>query len=215
MLSQGVKRKLSELVAEPSFRLRQSGDSIFGEATGKRPRRLSLRGQLNPAGQFLQDDKGVVFPRQGIDFTRRTVFRGNSEFATTVSGAEIRLRTPSGELTARGREYYTDPEITVEVPAFQNGLGRLGAFRLRTTRVYTEFEYPTLGENSASAITEPTRVITPGLPTPKSGCCHKLGLVILSLHRNQIWSGYIAKMEPGSFACGGELPTTCKFFESQ
>ena len=129
MLSQGVKRKLSELVAEPSFRLRQSGDSIFGEATGKRPRRLSLRGQLNPAGQFLQDDKGVVFPRQGIDFTRRTVFRGNSEFARTVSGAEIRLRTPSGELTARGKEYYTDPEITVEVPAFQNGLGRLGAFR--------------------------------------------------------------------------------------
>ena len=127
-MNRGTKRTLEQLVAEPSFRLRTAGDTIFGEATGYRAKRLSEHGALTAAGQYVQDEHGVVFPRQGIDPTRRTVCRGNSEYATTLDGREIRLRDGRGQLTKRGKTFYTDAEIVVEVPATQVGVGRLGEF---------------------------------------------------------------------------------------
>jgi len=145
MLRRGTKRTLDQLVAEPSFRLRNQGDTIFGDATGYRSRVLSAQGALTPAGQYAQDEHGVAFPRQGIDPTRRTVWRGNSEFAVTQDGREIRLRTGRGELTARGKTYYTQPELVIEVPARQVGVGRLGEFSINTTRIYSEAETPDIG----------------------------------------------------------------------
>ena len=49
-------------------------------------------------------------------------------------------------MTARGKQLYTQPEITVEVPATQIGTGRLGRFELETHWTYTESEYPEIGE---------------------------------------------------------------------
>ena len=146
MVSRGTKRTLDTLVAEPSFALRTVGDSIYSHAEGYRAKRLSLRGQLTPAGQYLADEKGVPFPRRQLDSTQRTFFRGNSEYGMTQDGREVRLRTAQGELTARGKQFYTAPQLTVEVPAFQIGTGRLGEFSVETTRVYTEAEYPEMGD---------------------------------------------------------------------
>ena len=100
---------------------------------------------LNKYGKYLQEEKGVAFPRGGIDPTLRTVFRGSSEYAQTQDGRTVKLRNARGELTGRGKQFYTQPEITVEVPAFQLGLGGLGHFRLATSRVYTEAEFPEIG----------------------------------------------------------------------
>jgi len=83
MLSNRAKDRLNDLATDPNFRLRTQGDSIFADAPGYRSRRVSLRGELQPAGLFLQNDLGVVFPRRGIDATRRTYFRGSSEYAQT------------------------------------------------------------------------------------------------------------------------------------
>ena len=58
----------------------------------------------------------------------------------------MKLRGSQGQLTARGKELYTQPELTVAVPAWQIGMGKLGEFRLETTWVYTESEYPQIGE---------------------------------------------------------------------
>ena len=55
MLSASVKQKLNSFVAAPTFRLRTQGDTVFGDATGHRSRKLMSRGQLTPAGQYLQD----------------------------------------------------------------------------------------------------------------------------------------------------------------
>ena len=74
MVSVGTKRKLNQLVAEPSFSLRTAGDSIYGDATGYRAKRLATRGQLTSAGQYLQDEKGVSFPRMQVDNTQRAFF---------------------------------------------------------------------------------------------------------------------------------------------
>ena len=104
MLSNRTKDSLRNLATDPNFRLDTRGDSIFATAPGYRSRRVSLRGELEPAGQYLQDDLGVGFPRRGIDATRRTYFRGSSEYAQTQDGREVKLRNAQGELTARGRE---------------------------------------------------------------------------------------------------------------
>ena len=146
MVTVGTKRKLNQLVAEPSFTLRTAGDSIYGDATGHRAKRLAIRGQLTPAGSYLQDEKGVSFPRMAVDNTQRTFFRGNSEYAMTQDGRQVKLRNAQGELTERGKQVYTQAEITVEVPAIQVGAGKLGKFELETTRVYTEAEYPEIGD---------------------------------------------------------------------
>ena len=146
MISVSNKRKLDSLVAEPSFSLRTAGDSIYSNATGHRAKRLAIRGQLTPAGSYLQDEKGVSFPRIQIDNTQRTFFRGNTEYAMTQDGRQVKLRNAQGDLTARGKQVYTQAEITVEVPAIQVGTGKLGKFELETTRVYTEAEYPEIGD---------------------------------------------------------------------
>ena len=145
MLTATQRRNLEALAREGSFTLRQAGDTTYGEATGHRARRLSCQGQLTPAGLYLQAQRGVSFPRNALDRTMRTTFRGNSEYALTQDGRQVRLRTPRGELTARGRELYTQPEITFEVPAWQRGGGNLGEFEPETTRVYTEAESPEIG----------------------------------------------------------------------
>ena len=72
-------------------------------------------------------------------------------------------------LTARGRQYYTQPEITVEVPAFQLGTGRLGAFRLETYRVYTEAEFPEIGELFRDDDDGSNNEQNPGLASAKAG----------------------------------------------
>ena len=57
------------------------------------------------------------------------------------------LRNAQGALTARGKELYTQPELTVEVPAWQIGMGKLVQFKLETTWVYTEtLSEPQIGE---------------------------------------------------------------------
>ena len=44
----------------------------------------------------------------------------------TQDGRQVKLRNAQGELTARGKQVYTQPEITVEVPVIQVGTGKLG-----------------------------------------------------------------------------------------
>ena len=145
-MNQNQKTRLDNMVREGSFRLMTRGDTTFGAAEGYRKRRLMFQGQLTPAGQYLQAERGVPFPRSAIDRTQRTIFRGNSEFAITQDNREVRVRNARGQLTKRGEQLYSNPEITVEVPAWQNGVGRLGEFSLKTTRVYTENEHPHIGE---------------------------------------------------------------------
>ncbi len=101
---------------ERSFRIERRGDSHYGTAEGFRAKRLMLRGATTPAGSYLLS-KGVHMPVDRINRTMRTMFRGNSEYTTTQSGQMVRLRTADGSLTERGKEMYTEPEITVEVPA--------------------------------------------------------------------------------------------------
>ena len=92
MLSASKKQALDTFAAAPTFRLRTQGDTVFGDATGHRSRKLMSRGQLTPAGQYLQDERGVSFPRRAIDQTQRTYFRGRSEYTTTQDGREVKLR---------------------------------------------------------------------------------------------------------------------------
>ncbi len=66
-------------------------------------------------------------------------------FCKTKRDAIEKLWNHRGELTARGRQMYTQPEITVEVPATQVGVGRLGEFELETARVFTANEHPDIG----------------------------------------------------------------------
>ncbi len=55
-------------------------------------------------------------------------FRGNTEYAQTNTGRNVQLRDSKG-LTARGEQFYRDPEITIEVPATQTGRNREGDAR--------------------------------------------------------------------------------------
>ena len=68
----------------------------------------------------MRDQRGLQLPADRVDTTMRTEFRGKSEYAVTQSGKRVRLRTPQG-LTGRGQQVYQRPEITVEVPAIQEG----------------------------------------------------------------------------------------------
>ena len=145
-MNANVKGSLNAFARDPSFKLRTSGDTVFGDVTGKRSRKLMSRGELTAQGKYLQDDLGVVFPRRGLDATQRTYFRGRTEYTTTQDGREVKLRNAQGDLTARGKELYTQPEITVQVPATQVGTGKLGRFELETFWTYTEAEYPEIGE---------------------------------------------------------------------
>ena len=146
MSSRREKDTLKRMSKERSFRVERRGDSHFGVAEGFRAKRLLLRGSATVAGDYLRS-KGVHLPTDRLNKTVRTIFRGNSEYAFTESGATVRLRNPDGGLTARGREMYTQPEITVEVPAIQMGTNKLNErYRIQTYKVFTENEFPEIGE---------------------------------------------------------------------
>ena len=123
MSSRREKDTLKRMSKERSFRVERRGDSHFGVAEGFRAKRLLLKGSSTVAGDYLRS-KGVHLPTDRLNKTVRTVFRGNSEYTFTESGTTVRLRNPDGGLTARGREMYTQPEITVEVPAIQMGTNK-------------------------------------------------------------------------------------------
>ena len=106
---------------------------------------------------YLGDDTALFFT--SFDDAKITVDRvsgitqveygavNNSEYAFTQSGNTVRLRNPDGGLTARGREMYQEPEITVEVPAIQMGTNKLNErSRIGTHKVFTENEFPEIGE---------------------------------------------------------------------
>ena len=131
---------------ERSFRVERRGDSHFGVAEGFRAKRLLLKGSSTVAGDYLRS-KGVHLPTDRLNKTVRTGFRGNSEYAFTESGGMVRLRNTDGGLTARGAQMYTQPEITVEVPAIQMGTNKLNErYRIETYKVFTENEFPEIGE---------------------------------------------------------------------
>ena len=146
MSTRREKDRLKQLSRERSFRIERRGDSHFGVADGYKAKRIMFRGNTTPAGTYLES-KGVHLPRNRLNKTMRTVFRGNSEYAFTESGSTVRLRNPDGGLTARGREMYTQDEITVEVPAIQMGTNKLNErYRIETYKVFTENEFPEIGE---------------------------------------------------------------------
>ncbi len=101
-----------------------------------------VRGGTTPAGSYLLS-KGVHLPQNMINRSLRTTFRGNSEYTFTQTGNTVRLRNADGSLTARGREMYTETEITVDVPAIQTGTNKLSeVYNIPTYKVFTENEYP-------------------------------------------------------------------------
>ena len=75
----------------------------------------------------MRDQRGLSLPGDRVDNTR-TEFRGNSEWAMGQSGKRVKLRDDRG-LTARGRQVYQRPEITVLVPAIQEGVNKGGGDR--------------------------------------------------------------------------------------
>ena len=146
MLSRKVQRTLDTMLPDPNFRVTGKGDTFFATAPGHRAKRVMFQGDVTPAGQWMRDQRGLQLPADRVDTTARTEFRGNSEYAITQTGKRVRLRTPQG-LTARGEQVYQRPEITVEVPAIQEGTNKAGyTYELETTKVYTENEFPEMGE---------------------------------------------------------------------
>ena len=140
------KNTLKRMSKDRSFRIEKRGDSQYGVAEGFRPKRLMLRGERTAAGIYLSN-KGVHISTDAINRTVRTYFRGNSEYTFTQTGNIVRLRNSDGSLTERGKQVYTNPEITVEVPAIQMGTNKLNErYRIPTYKVFTENEYPEIGE---------------------------------------------------------------------
>ena len=147
MLSRRVRENLDAMLQTPGFRVERAGDTFFATAPGFRKKRLRFQGAVTtPAGQWMLDMRMVPLQADRIDSTRPTKFRGNSEFATTQGGKRVRLRGPQG-LTERGKQVYQTAELTVEVPATQEGVNAKGdQFELETYKVYTEAEFPEMGE---------------------------------------------------------------------
>ena len=123
MSTRTQKNTLNRMSQDRSFRIERRGDSQYGVAEGFRPKRLMLHGQRTPAGEYLTN-KGVHMNTDTINRNVRTYFRGNSEYTYTQTGNTVRLRKADGSLTARGKQMYTNPEITVEVPAIQMGTNK-------------------------------------------------------------------------------------------
>ena len=146
MSTRTEKNTLKRMSKDRSFRIERRGDSQYGVAEGFRPKQLMLRGERTPAGIYLTN-KGVHISTDAINRTVRTYFRGNSEYTYTQTGNVVRLRNSDGSLTERGKQMYTNPEITVEVPALQVGTNKLNEqYRIPTYKVFTENEYPEIGE---------------------------------------------------------------------
>ena len=124
MSTRTEKNTLKRMSKDRSFRIEKRGDSQYGVAEGFRPKRLMLRGERTAAGIYLTN-KGVHISSDAINRTVRTYFRGNSEYTYTQTGNVVRLRNSDGSHTERGKQIYTNPEITVEVPAIQMGTNKL------------------------------------------------------------------------------------------
>ena len=146
MSTRTEKNTLKRMSKDRSFRVEKGGDANYGIAEGFKAKRLMIRGSKTAAGSYLFE-KGVHLPTDAINRTARTFFRGNSEYTFTQSGGIVRLRKTDGSLTERGKQMYTTPEITVEVPALQVGTNKLNEqYRIPTYKVFTENEYPEIGE---------------------------------------------------------------------
>ena len=146
MSTRTEKNTLNRMSQDRSFRIERRGDSQYGVAEGFRPKRLMLRGERTPAGEHLTN-QGVHISTDAINRNVRTYFRGNSEYTYTQTGNVVRLRNSDGSLTERGKQMYTTPEITVEVPAIQMGTNKLNErYRIPTYKVFTENEYTEIGE---------------------------------------------------------------------
>ena len=66
----------------------------------------------------------------------------------TQSGNKMCLRKADGSLTRRGREMYSQEEITVDAPAIQIGTNKLDErYRIETYKVFTESEFPETSES--------------------------------------------------------------------
>ena len=129
-----------------TFRIERRGDSHYGVAEGFRSKLLMLRGKRTSAGEYLTN-KGIHMDTDTLNRNVQTYFRGNSEYTFTQTGNVVRLRNADGSLTERGKQMYTTPEITVEVPAIQMGTNNLNErYRIPTYKVFTENEYPEIGE---------------------------------------------------------------------
>ena len=101
---------------------------------------------MSPVGQWMRDQRMLPIGADRIDTTQATEFRGNSEYAVTQSGKRVKLRDVRG-LTKRGQQVYQSAELTVEVPAIQEGVNAKGdTYSLDTVKVYTEVEFPEMGE---------------------------------------------------------------------
>ena len=147
MLSQRVKNNLDAMMQAPGFQVTRSGDTFFATAPGFRKKKLMGQGAVTtPIGQWMRDMRMLPLQPDRVDTTRPTEFRGNSEYALTQSGKRVKLRDTRG-LTHRGKQVYQTPELTVEVPATQEGVNASGEqFQIETVKIYTEVEFPEMGE---------------------------------------------------------------------
>ena len=146
MLSRRVREDLDAMMQAPGFAVSRSGDSFFAGAPGFRKKRVMTQGVTTPVGQWMRDMRMLPIGADRIDTTRAPEFRGNSEWATTQSGKRVKLRDVRG-LTKRGQQVYQSAELTVEVPAIQQGVNVRGdEYELETIKVYTEVEFPEMGE---------------------------------------------------------------------
>ena len=147
MLSQRVKNNLDAMMQAPGFQVTRSGDTFFATAPGFRKKKLMSQGAVTtPIGQWMRDMRMIPLQPDRVDTTRPTEFRGNSEYALTQSGKRVKLRDTRG-LAQRGLQVYQTPELTVEVPATQEGVNASGEqYEIETVKVYTEVEFPEMGE---------------------------------------------------------------------
>ena len=124
MSTRTAKNTLNRMSKDRTFRIERRGDSHYGVAEGFRSKLLMLRGERTPAGEHLTN-RGVHMDTDTLNKNVRTYFRGNSEYTFTQTGNVVRLRNSDGSLTERGKQMYTAPEITVEVPGAQVGTNKL------------------------------------------------------------------------------------------
>jgi len=124
------------MMQDVNFRVTGRGDTYFATAPGFRAKKIMVLGEVTPTGQWMRDQRMLQMPADRIDPTLQTEFRGNSEYAMTQSGKRVKLRDTRG-LTARGKQMYQAPELTVEVPAIQEGTNASGdQYTLDTVKVH-------------------------------------------------------------------------------
>ena len=90
-------------------------------------------------------------PRDGLDMRVPTHLSAKKEYGWLQSGKRVELRNKDG-LTHWGKQKYETAELIVEVPALQVGRNAKGeTYRIKTTKVFTEAEYPGMGQIWAEA----------------------------------------------------------------